>query len=141
MQAEPQEMKELSLLDVSLTLTIDGKKHSVPCSQVKRVALDLRSWGFEAEVEFFSSPHRNEDALFVPWCKADLVEVALSLENARESDGAIAVQGIATHKEVAELTGEESLSGQPVLHRRYTLRFADPAQVLWRQHYLSLIHI
>ena len=129
--------KSLSLLDV----TIEGTAHAIPCSQVKRIALDLQSWGFSAEVEFYTSPHRGEDALFTPFCTAGLIEVTLTLENARESVDPVAVSGIVTHKELSEQTGGASLSGQPIMHRRYSIRFADPAQVLWGQHYPAELHV
>ena len=39
-------------LAVALTLTIAGKAHKIIAGSIKRVALDLWSWGFEGEVEF-----------------------------------------------------------------------------------------
>lgn len=133
--------RALSLLSVTLGLTIDGTAHAIPCSQIKRIELDLTSWGYSAEVEFYTSPHRGEDALFIPFCTAGLVEVALALENARESVDPIAVSGIVTHKEVVEHTAGDSLDGRPIMHRRYRIRFADPAQVLWGQHYPAELHV
>ncbi len=134
-----------SLLDASLTLTIDGTAHTIACSQVKRVAVDLWSYGFEAEVEFCTSPHHVEDALFEAFTTPALVEAALSLANARLPAGStvdpVALSGIVTHKEWAEQTGEEVVSGRPVLHRRYTIRFADAARVLWRQHHPCELHV
>lgn len=134
-----------SLLAVALVVTIDGTAHAIPCSQVKRVAVDLWSHGFQAEVEFCTSPHRAADPLFAAFATPALIEVTLSLVNARLTGSAtadpIAVAGIVTHKEWAEQTGEVTVSGRPVMHRRYTLRFADPARVLWRQHFPCELHV
>ena len=133
--------RPLSILSVTLALTIDGTAHAIPCSQIKQIELELASWGFSAEVEFFTSPHRGDDALFAPFCTAGLVEVTLALENARESVDPIAVSGIVTQKEVVEHTAGDSLSGRPIMHRRYRIHFADPAQVLWGQHYPAELHV
>jgi len=107
--------RALSLLRVTLALSIDGTAHEVPCSQVKLIELDIASWGFSGEVEFYTSPHRGEDALFAPFCSSKLVEVVLSIENARLPTGVtvdpIAVSGIVTHKEFLEDTSD-SLSSR-----------------------------
>ncbi|MBL4850465.1 MAG: hypothetical protein JKY65_33525 [Planctomycetes bacterium] len=139
-ELELSKSSPLSLLKVTLSLLIKGTAHAIPCSQVKRINLDLQSWGFSAEVEFYTSPHRNEDKLFTPFCSAELIEVTLSLENDRGSVDPIAVSGIVTDKEFVEQC-EASLSGQPIMHRRYRIKFADVAQVLWGQHYPTELHV
>lgn len=134
-----------SLLEVTLTLTSDGTDYSVPCSQIKQVFVDLKSWGFDAEVEFCTSPHQLEDSLFAAFTAPPLIEAALSVTNARLPSGAtcdpIAVSGIVTHKECVEYTAKAAVSGKPIMHRRYRIRFGDAARVLWSQHYPCELHV
>jgi hypothetical protein len=46
-------------LSVTLTLTIGGKAHEVIAGSIKRLTLDLWSWGLEGEVEFLLTDNQG----------------------------------------------------------------------------------
>jgi len=132
-------------LAVSLTLTIAGKAHKVIAGSIKRVSLDLSSWGFEGEVEFVltdtqGNKGKDNAALLKAFLKPDLVEVALEVKavlpetSSQPTHTALKLKGYVTDKTLVEeviTTGDSDL----VLHRRYGVRFTDAAHLLWRQHY------
>lgn len=132
-------------LSVALTLTVGGTAHEVIAGSIKRLALELRPWGFEGEVEFLLTDNKSQggqqkDALLADFLKPDLIEAQLVLKavlpdaTARVAPTALTVKGLVTDKSLVEdviTTGDSNL----VLHRRYALRFQDTAQLLWRQHF------
>lgn len=130
------------LLD--LRLTLGGTVHAIPSGNVKRLALELYPWGFEGCVEFFiadeSQSSGEKDEMLADFVKDDLGEVSLAVQAAypdRAVDGdvtPIAVSGLIRERSVEELVYVQ-VSGAPVLYRRYSVTFVDPAQLRWRQHY------
>lgn len=126
-------------LEIVLSITIGGGTAvDVPCSQVKRVDLDLHPWGFEAEVLFYLQVEGATDALFTLFTGKGLVEAKLSIAAHLPEVGTppppIAVQGIGIEKWMGEVVAEE-VPHAAIRFRRYRLRFVDPAQALWRQHF------
>jgi len=132
------------LLKLSLTLTIAGKSYPVPGGQIKSLALDLKSYGFSAEVVFvlvddFSLGGPNVDRLRGAFVGDDLISVALRIENPLVEDvpqkGAtpFELHGLVSERALTEHTIDKSPSQSRV--RRYRIRFMDPAQLLWTQHF------
>ena len=131
-------------LAVTLTLTIGGTAHAIAGGSVRELALDLRGWGFSGSVAFLvqdGAAHGGgfTDALLADFLKPDLIEVAVSaavVQGAPETSEIqpIALTGLVTDKSVSEVLFRE-VAGTPVLVRRYRIAFADPAQVLWGQHF------
>lgn len=132
-------------LGVTLTLTIAGTAHKVISGSIKRLALELWSWGLEGEVEFMltdnsSQGGQDKDKLLADFLKPDLVEVQLEVQadlpgtSSEPTYTPLKVKGYVTEKSLQEevvTTGDSDL----VLHRRYGIRFLDAARLLWRQHY------
>jgi hypothetical protein len=132
-------------LAVSVTLTIAGTAYAFAGGSVPHVELRLANHGFAGAVELLvqdDSAHGGgfEDALLEPFLGADLVEVTVEVAavhhqpETSQSLQPILVAGLVTHKSMEEVLLRHS-SDQPILVRRYRLELADPARVLWTQHF------
>lgn len=123
-------------LKLELTLTLGGQSFSIPGGQVKHVSVRMTSHGFTASLTFFSL--EKEDApLFKAFQKPDLAQVRLAVAAVDPSlespPPPLLLQGLVRRRRlIADVHGESKKAGR--VFRRYTLDFADPAQVLWRQH-------
>jgi len=132
-------------LAVSVTLTIAGTEYAFIGGGVPHVELRLETHGFSGVVELLAQNDTDqgggfEDTLIDAFLGSDLVEVKLEVAavfhhpETSESLQSIVVAGLATHKSMEELLLTCSLD-RPVLVRRYRLELADPARVLWSQHF------
>lgn len=133
-------------LAVTLTLTIGGTAHAIPGGGVKELALDLRSYGFSGSLAFLvldDSAHGGgfTDDLEPDFLKADLIEVSLQVAvvhvgpaDADADIESISLAGLVTDKSMSEVLFSGP-TDTTVLVRRYRISFADPAAVLWTQHY------
>jgi len=132
-------------LAVTLTLTIGGTAHAIPGGSVKELALDLQSYGFSGSLAFVVQDDQAHgggftDDLVTDFLKADLIEVAVQVAPvyaaAQDADDieSISLAGLVTDKAVSEVLFRDPTDAS-VLVRRYRIAFADPAAVLWTQHY------
>lgn len=132
------------VLKCTLTLTIAGKSHAVPGGQIKAVSLELQPHGFCGEAEFILVDDQalggpNVDRLRAAFVCDDLISVALRIETPAVEQaplkGAIPLelQGLVSERSLSEQTIEQSPSAARI--RRYRIRFMDPAQLLWKQHF------
>ncbi|SEL89586.1 hypothetical protein SAMN05444354_109216 [Stigmatella aurantiaca] len=121
-------------LQIELTLTLGGQSFSIPGGQVKHLSVHLATHGFTASVTFWSSLQKKDSALFTALQKPDLLQVKLSVSAGESSSPTpLVVQGLVRSRRVTT-ESHGALQGAEQFFRRYTLEFADPAQVLWRQH-------
>ena len=131
-------------LDVTLTLTVGETTHTIPGGNVKAFELDLASFGFTAAVEFVVIDDADQggeegDQLITSFAGQDLIEVSLSVKPELpdpESETPItpvAVTGLVTRKSVEEVF--DRTPDRVVVYRRYRVELADPARVLWSQHF------
>ncbi len=132
-------------LQITLKLTIDGKEHSIPGANVKRVELDLLSYGFSGAVEFVVADDsarggKETDKLLADFRKPNLCEVAVTMEaffpnpEKAKSVDPISAKGIAIRRSLEEPRYMDH-QDRAILWRRYRVEFADAAQVLWGQHH------
>jgi hypothetical protein len=128
-------------LTITLVLTIAGTTHTIPAGNVKFLDLALTPYGFNGKVSFVVSCEESADALFTPMTTLnDLIEVSLQVKSYSFDTSAeispLILSGLATTRGFSEQTLTNILKTQAfMLHRHYHLEFADPAQVLWKQHY------
>ncbi len=128
-------------LKLTLALTIGGTTIKIPGANVKSLETDIHSYGFTAGLSFWVSSEKGRDPLFSKFVTEDLIQVKLDIEPNLKPKGAkidpLRLQGYVTDKALlTELTIENvNLKGDPVLYRNYRISFADPASVLWRQHF------
>ncbi|MFB1482666.1 hypothetical protein [Corallococcus sp. RDP092CA] len=137
-------------LDLGLTLTLGGTAHAIPPSDVLAFELDLHGWGHEGRVEFRvldETAHGGQlqDLVLADFLKPDLAEVSLELK-AVHSD--TATQPAFTSLKVKGLVQEKALTeeavararGAGITYRHYTVRFVDPARLLWTQHHPCVLY-
>jgi hypothetical protein len=131
-------------LAVTLTLSIGGTQHAIAGGAVKELALDLRSYGFSGSLAFLVQDDQAHgggfgDELRADFLEPDLIEVSVTVAPVLVTPEAgpiqpITLKGLVTDKSVSEVLFRKT-ADLPVLIRRYRIAFADPAQVLWGQHY------
>ena len=125
-------------LAITLSLTIDGQAYTIAAANVKSLTLDLHAYGYNAEVSFIVYCESTADTLLTPITSNNLIAVSLQvatyINNSQGTVTPLSLSGLVTTRRFTEqlLTLP---SGDIMLHRHYHLVFADPAQVLWKQHY------
>ncbi len=125
-------------LVISLSLTIDGEAYTIASANVISLKLDLYLYGYNAELSFIVYCEKTADTLLTPITSNNLIAVSLQAETyVNNTEGTIiplSLNGLVTSRRF-----EEQLvslpTGDVMLHRHYHLVFADPAQVLWKQHF------
>ncbi len=132
-------------LKIALTITVGGNAHTLPSANVRSFELDLQSFGFSGSVEFVvfdDQAHGGQetDAVLADFVKQDLLEVSLGVSavhadpETADAIEAVTVKGIGTEKSVEE-SAVPHQDERSILYRTYRVRFADPAWVLWKQHF------
>ena len=124
-------------LKLGLTLTLGGQSFSIPGGQVKDVSVRMGTHGFTGSVTFWTSLEKADSPLFKAFQKPDLVQVRLTVAaedpSVKPPPAPIVIQGLVRSRRLIAETHGAAKGGDRVF-RRYTLEFADAAQVLWRQH-------
>jgi hypothetical protein len=124
-------------LQFELTLSFGGKSFSIPGGQVKHASVRLNPHGFTASVTFWTALEKKDAPLFTAFLKPDLIQVRLSVaavdHTANPPPAPLVLQGLVRSRRLLAETHGSNKGGERVF-RRYTIEFADPAQVLWRQH-------
>ncbi len=132
-------MSFVNRLTVTLELKIGQKQLTIPGGNIKTLRLELHPWGFEAECIFWlvSQAKESEDTLYTPFVSNERIDAVLKVDRTfdtvGESADPIVVVGIVEERELVERAFAE-LANEPVLHRRYSIKFRDPAAVLWSRH-------
>ncbi|ATB39320.1 hypothetical protein CYFUS_004764 [Cystobacter fuscus] len=124
-------------LRLELSLTAGGSTFSIPGGQIKHLSVQLASYGFTAAVTFWTLLEKQDAPLFTAFQKPDLIEVRVSIAaedpELTSPPAPLVLKGLVRGRRlVAEEHG--TVQGSNRVFRRYTLDFADAAQVLWRQH-------
>jgi hypothetical protein len=128
-------------LEMTLGLTINSETFDIPGANIKSLETSIHPYGFTARLSFWVSSEKGRDDLFSSFVTKDLIEVKLDMAPHFEQPDTdiepLTLQGFVSGKALLkELTIENiQLRGDPVLYRHYQIDFADPAFVLWRQHF------
>ena len=128
-------------LAITLSLTIAGQVYEIPASDVRSLDLDLHPYGFNGKISFLVTVEGTTDKLFTPiTTKHDLIELSLQVvsyvKHSQTTSIPLILSGLVTTSSFTEQTLTNVLPSQTLmLYRHYHLSFADPAQVLWKQHY------
>ncbi|MGD9338915.1 MAG: hypothetical protein PVF76_16445 [Syntrophobacterales bacterium] len=127
-------------LEIKLKLTVGKKDLTIPGGHVKTLKLDLQPYGFSCLLTFvISTLEGREDEVFPLFVKPDLMKVRLEVESRwqERKNKPLVLQGLVTAKDILEefIPEEIRVKGDPTFYRHYQIAFADPAYVLWRQHY------
>ena len=125
-------------LAITLSLTIDGQAYTIAPANVKSLKLDLFPYGYNAEVSFIVYCETTADTLLTPITSNNLITVSLQaatyVNNSQGTITPLSLSGLVTARRFTEQLVNLP-AGDVMLHRHYHLVFADPAQVLWKQHY------
>jgi hypothetical protein len=131
-------------LSLALTLTIGGTEHAIPGACIERLELDLASHGFTGALDFVVLDDEEQgggyaDDLREAFVGPDLIQVSLRVAWAhlpaeRSAAEPIEIAGLVRGKRLRELPYRDARD-MPILARRYHIELADPAQVLWTQHF------
>lgn len=132
------------LLKCALSLTIAGRSYPVPGGQIKSLSLDLQSHAFVGEVVFVLVDDRalggpNVDSLRQAFVGDELIAVVLRVEtplvehSPQAGATPLELHGLVSERSLSEHAIEKSPSASRV--RYYQIRFMDPAQLLWQQHF------
>jgi len=127
-------------LAITLSLTIAGKAYNIAAGNVKSLELSLYPYGFNGKVSFLVSTDDSTDTLFTPITQNNLIEVSLQvavyINNTQGTIAPLKLGGLVSTWGFSEQTLTNILLTQDLMiHRYYHVTFADPAQVLWKQHY------
>jgi hypothetical protein len=130
-------------LAITLSLTIGGQAYTVSEGNIKSLELDLDSYGFKGNISFEVMVEGSTDDFFTPiTTQKDLIELSLNVQElVKDTDSTITptpltLSGLVTTRSFSEKTLTNVLPTQTlIISRLYSLTFADPAQVLWKQHY------
>jgi len=130
-------------LRLELSLTSGGQSFSIPGGQVKHLSARMASHGFSASVTFWTTMEKKDAPLFTAFQKPDLLQVRLAVAAVQPDLEAppapLILQGLVRSRRlVAETHG--GFKDSERVFRRYTVEFADAAQVLWRQHRPTELH-
>ncbi|MDY7233081.1 hypothetical protein [Hyalangium rubrum] len=124
-------------LKLELSLTAGGQSFAIPGGQLKHFSARLSSHGFTASVTFWTALEKADAALLLAFKEPGLLKVRLAISGLYDLPDSppdpLVLQGLARTRALGGL-GHGSLDGEARDFRRYTIDFADAAQVLWRQH-------
>ncbi|MES2673655.1 MAG: hypothetical protein V4660_05415 [Pseudomonadota bacterium] len=131
-------------LAFTLSLTIEGESHQVPGANIKQCELRAFSYGFDCVLGFYLPNDQRKDDLFTAFTSESLITVELGITGVinmpKPPPKIFKVTGLVKDKSLSELAYRQ-ITGNPVLYRYYQIEFADPAQVLWQQHYPCELYV
>ncbi len=122
----------------TLSLTIGTATTTFPAGAIRRFEVDCRVYGFSAAVEFDVSSEQEDDPIVTAFVGRDLAQATLTLipctlDGTGDDPVAFPLTGYVLEKRMRE-TASPGVFGAPIVSRRYSIRFADPASAFWRQH-------
>ena len=126
-------------LQGKLELVIGADTFSFPVGSLERILIKATVYGFEADIVVGVVCGDVPDPVFASFTKSDLITATLTLANGNEGyadEQALpwTLRGPVTWRRLVETTSDEK-TGIPVVLRKYSLRFHDPARVFWKRHH------
>lgn len=121
-----------------IELMIGAEKFSFPAGSLERIRIKATVYGFQADVVIGVVCDGVPDPLFASFTKPDLMTATLELANgnqgyADEKAAPWTIKGVVSSRKIVETTSEEQ-SGTPVVLRKYSIQFLDPACFFWSRH-------
>lgn len=139
-------------LTIKLSLTIAGTAINIPGSRVEALSLQLDTWGFRGRISFSLRESTGvggtyKDKLLKPWTTQDLIELSLELASDYQKLAAfkkpftLKLAALGLDKELREDFTNYGGDALSYIVRTYSLEFADPASVLWPQHFPCELYV
>lgn len=137
------------VFDFQIIPVIGGLPIIINGHNIVRFSLDARASGFVCEISFairddLTFQSTEQDKLVMLFRTQSLLKVHLGIRPMHTEEDTAAttpeampyffVDGLVTEKSLVERVARH-LEGKQINYRLYHMRFADPAQVLWRQHF------
>jgi hypothetical protein len=133
----------LERLRLDLSLMIGSDSFTIPGGQVKQFSAYLSNHGFTASVSFWGRLEKENDPLYQAFLKPELLRVRLAIsgvyDQPDEAPEPLLLQGLARTRTLGGMP-QGGLDDEALGFRRYSIEFADAAQVLWRQHRPTELH-
>lgn len=122
-----------------LELTIGSEKISRPIGSLESIRIKATVYGFQADVVIGVVCDGVPDPLFASFTKPDLMTAMLEIANgnqgyADEKAAPWTIKGVVTTRKIVETTSDEQ-SETPVVLRKYSIQFLDPARFFWSRHH------
>ena len=137
-------------LTITASLTLSSGTYTIACGNILELDFHLKPWGFHGSMTFVVSAYPTADGLLSAFQAATPIPISLSVVTGNEgvnqsSCVPISISGIVSDREFVEIAGNQQASTttvtqNPVLYRRYFVRFEDPAHFYWKQHYFQNLY-
>lgn len=130
------------LLQFTLKLKVDGEDKEIFGGNIADVQFHLHTYGFDAAIQFWWS---DDKAPFI-FCNESIIEASLSFSPNRADPKAkdvppIELKGIVTERALLDEHANAKVPQSPIWMRLYSVRFKDNAQVIWSQHYPTVLYV
>lgn len=130
-------------LAIELRLELGGKRHVIPTGNIKALVMEMTSYGLVGELEFVVKDDRRNgfvDEVLPDFPSDKPGEVQLTIEAAYWDSGLerpppISTRGLIVRRWLSEHRNDAQLRQPTIMFRRYGIAFADPAAVVWSQHF------
>ena len=131
-------------IQIDLDIKIGKEKYKIPGGNIRKLNLNLYSYGFDGSIGFWIISDTVKDTLFKNFLKPDLIELTLTVDAVYNQSGKktspLTIKSMVTGKSVREETYKD-VSDKPVLQRYYEMSFRDAPSLLWSQHYPTKIYV
>lgn len=137
-------------LQVTASLTISSGSYSIACGDILQLSFHLKPWGFSGEMAFVVSAYPSSDNLLSSFQAAKPIPISLSVVagnqgSSQSSSEPLSLNGMVSEREFVEIAGNQQANTtvvhqNPVLYRKYWVRFEDCAQFYWKQHYFQNLY-
>ena len=127
-------------LTITLDLKIGSHKSTIEAGDIKSLTINQNAFGFDVALRFWviSKKSTDQDELISHFIQDTPIDASLTLKRKFERPGSSTdpwvLKGLVYSREFFEQV-YPAVTREPVLQREYVLRFADPAQILWRDHH------
>ncbi len=137
-------------LIITASLTLSSGSYSIACGNILNLEFHLKPWGFQGSMTFVVSAYPTTDSLLSSFQAATPIPITLSVVTGNEGSSQssaepISFSGIICEREFVEIAGNQqanttTVDQNPVLYRKYFVRFEDCARFYWKQHYFQNLY-
>lgn len=137
-------------LIITASLTLSSGSYSIPGANVLDLEVRLKPWGFEGSMAFLVMAYPSSDGLLSSFQTSTTLPITLSVQTGNEGTNQSSCQplnlsGMVCERQFIEIAGNQqathaTVNENPVLYRRYFVRFVDNAAFYWSQHFVQALY-